>query len=121
MTKLCDTCGKEFEISKFQPYVTNCKEHRSKQTIKKNVKKKRPKNHLKECCVEAINKTCNTQIGIAICHNKSCKEQYWLITTGFYRTFHKKPDGKYWLYNKDGERLGKFESVSDMKEVIKNG
>lgn len=112
MTRICETCGKEFEISKFQPYIRNCKEHRSKATIQQNtVARAKRKIDAKKCCQEELAKK---REGMTIC--PTCREQFWNVKDGVFRTFHKRSDGRYWVYI-DGTRVGKYETVKEIAEA----
>jgi len=106
LTRLCETCGREFSISKFQPYIKNCKEHRSKKTITKN-KNKRKRHQLKSCCSNLFENMLSKKCGIVFC--EKCNKMYWKVKDNRFRSYHRHVDGKYWIYDTAGNRTEKYE------------
>lgn len=93
VNKVCVECGKEFQISKFQPYIIWCKEHRKgKQKVIKGTSKKSKKIAKREMkshgfgCPECENVLDKSNMGLFIC--PKCHVHYWVFSNGFYRTFH---------------------------------
>lgn len=138
MTKICTDCNKEFEISKFQPYITQCKKCRKGKSVNhgpvicercgkefepskfaSNAKycpecKSKPK-HRRQGCDEC-HKIPPTYRGHWQCASKTCDKAWWCYGNGVYRTFQRCADGKFWFY-KDGELVGKGTNF-DFKEIV---
>lgn len=94
MIRLCEECGREFEISKFQPYIKHCPEHRSRGKFQKKVR--RDRSLAKSCCAESMRRAEERgKTGLVIC---SCKEQFWQIVIGTFRSFHRKEDDQFTVY-----------------------
>ncbi len=100
--RVCATCGHEFTISKFQPYIKDCEKHRSKS--KYIVRAKREPHSARHCCAEAMRKV---RSGLIIC--PVCKAQFWAVA-GAVRDWSRGLDSKFQFYI-DGKMVGRFESV----------
>ena len=125
ITKICAECGCEFKISKFQPYIIWCKEHRKgKQDVIKNTTSKKSKKKAKQemkshgfNCPQCESIKDQTNMGMFICPNKNCNTHYWVYGNGWYRTFH--PPYKMYF---EGEFRGEVGDTDQptMAEVMRN-
>ncbi len=117
VTKVCKDCGKEFTISKFQPYIVWCKDCRKGKVYtgtkkQKKVEKQTMKSHGFKCkeCEEVLE---YGHMGLFTC--KKCKTQYWVYSDGWYRTFQ----APYKMYYK-GDFAGNVGEIDQpsIKEAI---
>jgi len=110
--RICVVCGHEFVISKFQPYIKQCKEHRSKLGYVVKTKKK----EVKDCCVEAMHKAEIKHKSLVVC---SCQAQFWQSQPGSFRDFFSSEDGTYRFYAK-GRMVGRASSIRKGLEMLEN-
>lgn len=95
LTRICEECGDQFQVSKFQPYIRHCKKHRSKKKYK--LKPKHYKLPKRRNCCEPVG------VGIYIC--PTCQTHWWSYGDGWYRKFHPTKEKKYQFFF-EGKYMG---------------
>lgn len=120
VTKICPDCGKEFQISKFQPYIVHCKVCRKGKPVqksyqtKKKERKKEMRSHGFNC--PACRQVLDAKKGLFVC--PSCETHYWKIDDNWYRNFHTSKNGTYGVYFK-GEYAGDMTGEpGSLKKVV---
>lgn len=103
-TRICRDCGKDFVVSKFHPYIVQCKKCRKKNgtQIIKHVKAKKVK-----CCDYIFNLE---KHGLHKC--RVCEKQWWHIINGYFREYQSKR-----IYYK-GQFLGEAVELGDIRRII---
>lgn len=85
MIRLCESCEREFEVSKFNPYFTQCKSCRKGKcstTLRIKPKKKKKRNHLScDRCKDHF--TLSKKTGMWKC--PLCRTVYTVIIPGWYK------------------------------------
>lgn len=118
MNKLCKECGKEFQLSKFNPYFEYCKEHRKGKKVGKSIKTKRKELNRKlrkeglKCkdCEDILHKH---EMGLFIC--SKCNNHYWVYGDGYYRTW-----GTEIKYYFEGNFIGKYSDPVSTKKMLED-